>query len=137
LYCSLPSNKLNHILYLAIRTYNIYKLISDVCGRTLSVCIHTGQAEKFAWLLWESNPQPLGYYSPMFYQAAELWGQVGSSWYHQRKLLTPTHTKKLISVVFLLNSRACKECFLWRWKWPTCRYGKIYLMLNPFICILS
>jgi hypothetical protein len=26
----------------------------------LWVCIHTGQAEKFAWLRWESNPPPLG-----------------------------------------------------------------------------
>jgi hypothetical protein len=29
----------------------------------LWVCIHTGQAEKFAWPRWESNPRPLGYYS--------------------------------------------------------------------------
>ena len=27
----------------------------------LWVCIHTGQAETFAWPRWESNPRPLGY----------------------------------------------------------------------------
>jgi hypothetical protein len=27
----------------------------------LWVCIHTGQAEKFAWPWWESNPRPLGF----------------------------------------------------------------------------
>ena len=31
----------------------------------LWVCIHTGQFEKFVWTRWESNPRPLGYYSPM------------------------------------------------------------------------
>jgi hypothetical protein len=27
----------------------------------LWVCIHTGQAEKFSWPRWESNPRPLEY----------------------------------------------------------------------------
>ena len=37
----------------------------NVCDITLVyilwVYIHTGQAEKFAWPRWESNPLPLGY----------------------------------------------------------------------------
>jgi hypothetical protein len=33
----------------------------------LWVCIHTGQAEKFAWPRWESNPRPLGSWAREFH----------------------------------------------------------------------
>ena len=36
----------------------------NVCDVPLSVHPHR-EAEKLAWPRWESNPRPLGYYSPM------------------------------------------------------------------------
>ena len=41
----------------------------------LWVCIHTRQAEKFAWPRWESKPRPSGYYSNAL--PTEIRGQVG------------------------------------------------------------
>ena len=49
----------------------------DVCDVTLTVCIHTGQAEKLAWPLWESNPRLLWDTSPMLHQLSYEFKLVG------------------------------------------------------------